>query len=96
MGDKFHHGALTLGTHENREGRGAGHHLQGPHGLQDSILKATQHQHYNDTDKLGPQPIARQSLFGGLVKQQVAIERQEGRHAYDGIHVHIGIDRIHL
>lgn len=96
MGEDFHHSALTLGTHEDREGRGAGHHLQGPHGLQDSTLKATQHQHYNDTDKFGPQPIARQGLFGGLVKQQVAIEGQEGRHAYDDIHVHIGIGIIHL
>ena len=37
-----------------------------------------------------------QRPFGGLVKQQIAIERQKCRKPYDTIHVKIKIDWIHL
>lgn len=37
-----------------------------------------------------------QSTLGGFVKQQVTIERHEGWHTYDTIHIEVGVDWVHL
>lgn len=87
---------LTLRPGQDREGWRAGENLQGPHGFQDAALQPTQHQHHNDADELGSQPVAVQSFPGGSVEEEVAVEGQECRHAEDNIHVQVGVDRFHL
>lgn len=87
---------LTLGPGEGGEGWCTGDHLQSTHGLQDTALQATQHQHHDDADELGSQSVARQSSLSGFVKHEVAVERHKGGHTYDAVHVQIGVDGVPL